>query len=302
VPSTFLVCLAYNERLNRDSKNITALEYELFYQSTFLDVNAKPLAWNHFSGDVGSGISFRALLYIPAKLPDDFWQGAQTALYKGIRLMVKRTFITSDFGEDYLPKWASWVKAIIDGTEVSASLLGASCADYIVSADDLPLNVSRETLQNASFLRQIKQAILKRIIQTFSRLSEEEPEKFAEAQKVYGTAFKLGVIEDSKNSDKLALLVRFATNQRNSTSLDEVCSSRNLMSRLANNHSQYIENKKAGQKQIFYVSDAGKSVSSLAKSVFVEKLHARGYEVLLLTDSIDEILLHHLRKWKWVLL
>ncbi|KAH9977725.1 Hsp90 protein-domain-containing protein [Lactifluus volemus] len=214
--------LAYNERLNRDSKNITAIEYELFYQSTFLDFNGKPLAWNHFSGDVGSGISFRALLYIPAKLPDDFWQGAQTALIKGIRLMVKRTFITSDFGEDYLPKWASWVKAVID-------------------------------------------------------------EKFAEAQKVYGTAFKLGVIEDSKNSDKLAPLMRFATNQRNSMSLDD-----------------YIENKKAGQKQIFYVSDAGKSVSSLAKSVFVEKLHARGYEVLLLTDSIDEILLHHLKKWKGI--
>lgn len=63
---------------------------------------------------------------------------------------------------------------------------------------------------------------------------------------------------------------------------------------------QYIENKKAGQKQIFYVSDAGKSADSLAKSVFVEKLHARGYEVLLLTDPIDDVLLHHLRKWKWV--
>ncbi len=63
-------------------------------------------------------------------------------------------------------------------------------------------------------------------------------------------------------------------------------------------HPQYIENKKAGQKQIFYVSDAGKSAASLAKSVFVEKLHARGYEVLLLTDPLDEVLFHHLRKWK----
>ncbi|KAI0254742.1 Hsp90 protein-domain-containing protein [Lactifluus subvellereus] len=248
----------------RDSKNITSIEYELFYQSTFRELNVKPLAWNHFSGDVGSGVSFRALLYIPGKLPDDFWHTAQTAVTNGIRLMVKRTFITSDLGEDYLPKWASWVKAIID-------------------ADDLPLNVSRETLQNASFLRQIKQAILKRIIQTFTKISEEEPEKFAEVQEVYGNVFKLGVIEDSKNGDKLAPLIRFASNQRTSTSLDE-----------------YVENKKAGQKQIFYVSDAGKTVSSLAKSVFVEKLHARGYEVLLLTDSLDEILLHHLKKWKGI--
>ena len=129
MPSTLLVGLAYNERLNRDSKNVTGIEYELFYRSTFRDLNVKPLAWNHFSGDVGSGISFRALLYIPAKLPDDFWQGAQAALTKGIRLMVKRTFITSDFGEDYLPKWASWVKAVVDGTKTSASSLGASFAD-----------------------------------------------------------------------------------------------------------------------------------------------------------------------------
>jgi heat shock protein beta len=93
----------------------------------------------------------------------------------------------------------------------------------IVLADDLPLNVSRETLQNASFLRQIKQAILRRIIQTFTKMMEEEPEKFLEVNKVYNNVFKLGVIEDSKNGEKLVPLVRFVTNQRNSTSLDEVC-------------------------------------------------------------------------------
>jgi heat shock protein beta len=112
---------------------------------------------------------------------------------------------------------------------------------------------------------------------------EEEPERYPEVHKVYGNVFKLGAMEDSKNGDKLVPLVRFATNQRNATSLDE-----------------YLENKKAGQKQIFYVSDAGKSAASLAKSVFVEKLHARGYEVLLLIDPIDEVLLHNLRKWKGV--
>jgi heat shock protein beta len=91
-----------------------------------------------------------------------------------------------------------------------------------VVADDLPLNVSRETLQNASFLRHLKQAILKRIIQTFTKLAEDEPDKFNEAQKVYGNVFKLGAVEDSKNKDKLIPLIRFATNQRDSTSLDEV--------------------------------------------------------------------------------
>ena len=101
--------------LNRDPKNITNNEYDIFYRTYFRDFDNSPLAWNHFSGDLGSGISFRALLYIPGVLPSDYWQGSQT-VNKDIRLLVKRTFITSDFGEDYLPKWASWVKAIIDGT------------------------------------------------------------------------------------------------------------------------------------------------------------------------------------------
>jgi len=95
-------------------------------------------------------------------------------------------------------------------------------SNHIIIADDLPLSVSRETLQNASFLRQIKQTILKRIIQSFTKLAEDEPDKFIEAQKVYGNVFKLGAVEDSKNKDKLIPLIRFTTNQRNVTSLDEV--------------------------------------------------------------------------------
>jgi heat shock protein beta len=105
------------ECICRDPKNITSLEYGLFYQATFRDFGVKPLAWNHFSGDLGSGVSFRALLFVPGKLSENFWQGSQLAT-DGIRLLVKRTFITSDLGEDYLPKWACWVKAIIDGARI----------------------------------------------------------------------------------------------------------------------------------------------------------------------------------------
>ncbi|KAI0322433.1 heat shock protein Hsp90 [Amylostereum chailletii] len=248
----------------RDSKNISSFEYELFYQATFKDFAAKPLAWHHFAGDVGSGISFKSIIFIPGKLDDSYWQAPLQSASKDIRLMVKRVFITSDLGDDYLPKWASWVKAIVD-------------------ADDLPLNVSRETLQNTSFLKQVKNAIIKRLIQTFAKIAEEDPDKFQEIQKVYGNVFKLGAVEDLKNRDKLAPLTRFATNHRNNTSLDD-----------------YLENKKQGQKQIFYVADIGKSAPSLMKSVFVEKLNARGYEVFLLTDPLDEILFQNLRKWKGV--
>lgn len=109
--------------MNRDPKDIETIEYELFYKSYFLDFSEKPVAWNHFSGDLGSGISFRALLYIPGTISDDFWQGSQTPS-RGIRLLVKRTFITSDLGEDYLPKWASWVKAVIDGAKTSTPSMG----------------------------------------------------------------------------------------------------------------------------------------------------------------------------------
>lgn len=111
------------EHWNRDPKNITDIEYEFFYKSYFFDFDNAPFSWSHFSGDLGSGIPFRALLYVPRVLPESFWQGSPTPI-RGIRLMVKRTFITSDFGEDYLPKWASWVKAIIDGVEFSTPCIG----------------------------------------------------------------------------------------------------------------------------------------------------------------------------------
>jgi heat shock protein beta len=100
------------------------------------------------------------------------------------------------------------------------------------SADDLPLNVSRETLQSNRFLRQLKGIILKRLIQLISKIEEEEPEKFEKIQNVYGSILKLGAVEDTKNREKLTAHTRFPSNQRNVTSLD-----------------QYIENKKKGQKQ-----------------------------------------------------
>ncbi|EIW76098.1 cation-transporting ATPase [Coniophora puteana RWD-64-598 SS2] len=246
----------------RDPKEVSEEEYNLLYKATFKDLQ-EPLAHHHFTGDTGSGVSFRALIYVPSKLDETYFNDP-LASAKDIRLLVKHVFITSDFGEHALPKWASWVKVIID-------------------ADDLPLNVSRETLQSGTFLKQVRQIVLKRIIQLFSRIAEEDEEKFAEIQKVYGTVFKLGASEDAKNKEKLAGLTRFTTNQRKDVSFD-----------------QYLENKKEGQKQIFYLADMGKAVEDLAQSVFVEKLHARGYEVLLMNEPLDEIVAQTLRTWKGV--
>ncbi|GJE84143.1 heat shock protein Hsp90 [Phanerochaete sordida] len=260
----------------RDPKTVTEEEYELFYQSTFKDYE-KPLGWAHFSGD-SAGTSFKAILYIPSRLDDSFWQNPQTTA--DIRLMVKRVFITSDLGEDALPKWASWVKVVVD-------------------ADDLPLNVSRETLQSTRFLKQLKSIIVKRLIQTLAKIAEkaahvgeldvlgddaemsEEELAWWRVSQVYNNALKLGAVEDTKNRERIAPLVRFPSNQRNETSLD-----------------RYVEGRKQGQKQIFYLADMGKTPEALAKSVFVEKLHARGYEVLLLGQPLDEIFVQSVRTWK----
>ncbi len=193
---------------------------------------------------------------------EKYWQNPLESTAKDIRLMVKRVFITSDLGQDTLPKWANWVKVVVD-------------------AEDLPLNVSRETLQSNAFLKQLRGIILKRLIQLLNRIKEEEPEKWEKMHETYNNVFKLGAVEDTKNRDKLVPLVRFATNQRNSTTLDE-----------------YLENKKKGQTQIFYLADMGKTPVELAKSVFIEKLHARGYEVLLLGDPLDEVFITNVRRWK----
>ena len=146
--------------------------------------------------------------------PEEFWQKPLEYKHHDLRLLVKRTFITSDLGEHRLPKWASWVKILVD-------------------ADDLPLNVSRETLQSNKFLKQLRGIIMKRIIQLLNKLEKEDPEKFDKVQQVYGNIIKLGAVEDTKNREKLTSLCRFTTNQRNNTSFD-----------------MYIENKKKGQEQV----------------------------------------------------
>ncbi|KDR83758.1 hypothetical protein GALMADRAFT_670355 [Galerina marginata CBS 339.88] len=246
----------------RDPKNITTDEYNMFYTSFFKDFS-QPLAWHHFSGDAGSGVAFKALLFFPSKLAEDYWQKPLEYKSKDFKLMVKRVFITSDLGDEGLPKWASWVKVVVD-------------------ADDLPLNVSRETLQSNRFLKQLRGLIIKRMIQLFTKISEgDDKEKFDKMQETYGSVLKLGAVEDSKNREKLAGLARFTTNHRNNTSFD-----------------QYLENKKKGQKHVFYIAEMGKKPEDLAQSVFIEKLHARGYEVLLLTEPLDEILIGHLQQWK----
>ncbi|KZP00017.1 heat shock protein Hsp90 [Calocera viscosa TUFC12733] len=256
----------------RDAKTVSEAEYTDFYKSTFRDT-AAPLAHAHFAGDAGSSVSFKSVLFIPSELPSEFWSTTQ-ARVEGVRLMVKRVFITNDLGEDALPKWISWLRAIVD-------------------ADDLPLNVSREQLQSTKFLAQIKSILVKRAINLLTKvasapasINEETGEEEGQTQyravwKAIGSAIKLGAMEGSAGQkNKLGALTRWTTNVREFVGLDD-----------------YVDNRKKGQRQIFYLAGVGQKAEDLAKSVFIEKLHARGYEVLLLTEPMDEILLNNFQRW-----
>lgn len=176
--------------------------------------------------------SSRELELIPYR-DEQYWQQPLEHRSKDVKLLVKRTFITSDLGDNSLPKWASWVKVVIDGLSTHTLAKKMYWLIAFNVADDLPLNVSRETLQSNRFLKQLKGIILKRLIQLFNKIEEEDQDRFEKIQNVYGSILKLGAVEDTKNREKLAGLTRFATNQRNVTSLD-----------------QYLENKKKGQKHV----------------------------------------------------
>ncbi|KZS97784.1 heat shock protein Hsp90 [Sistotremastrum niveocremeum HHB9708] len=244
----------------RDPKDVTNEQYIEFYKTTFKEDEA-PLAWHHFQGESGDGIHFKSIIYIPHELNPEFWSKS-TSDNKGVRLMVKRVFITNDLGDDALPKWASWLKVIVD-------------------ADDLPLNVSRETLQSTRFLKTLRSFVIKHLIKLMTRIAQDDPDKYVEIIKVYGNAIKLGAVESTKERNRLAVLARWPTNLRNFTSLDE-----------------YYVNRRQGQKQVFFHAGVGATTENLAKSIFVEKVHARGYEVFLLSEPLDEILFTNLGQWQ----
>ncbi|KAG8903450.1 hypothetical protein FRB99_003272 [Tulasnella sp. 403] len=244
----------------RDPKNVTDEEYNEFYRATFKDSN-NPIAWHHFKGDTGTGTSFRAVIFIPPEIPQEFWNNPEP-IKDSVRLFVKRVFITNNLGDQALPKWISWLRAIID-------------------AEDLPLNVSRETLQTTKFMAQAKQVLIKRFIQLVTRIAAEDETKYKKMMKAgYGPLLKLGAVEPQYQK-KIVPLIKYTTNLREMVTLDE-----------------YVEKRKKGQEQIFFLAGAGESPENLAKSIFVEKLTARGYEVLLLADPMDEILFSQLKIWK----
>lgn len=218
-------------------------EYDEFYKALTKD-SKEPLTKVHFVAE--GEVTFKALLYIPNAQPSESFNKYGTKT-DNIKLYVRRVFITDEFN-DMMPSYLNFVRGVVD-------------------SDDLPLNVSRETLQQHKLIKVIKKKLVRKVLDVLKKIPEDQYIKF---WKEYSTNIKLGVIEDPSNRTRLAKLLHFY-----SSNTDELTS-------LAD----YVKRMKAKQERIFYM--AGSSKDEVKKSPFVERLLRKGYEVLYLVEAVDE--------------
>jgi molecular chaperone HtpG len=240
----------------RPRTDINDDEYREFYKHLSHDF-ADPLSWSH--NRVEGKREYVSLLYLPATAPFDLWNREAP---RGLKLYVQRVFIMDD-AEQFLPLYLRFVKGVIDSS-------------------DLPLNVSRELLQQNPELKSIQAALTKRVLDMLKKLSGDD-EKYRTFWEQFGTVLKEGVIEDQGNRDKLARLLRFATTHTGKADQDQSLD-------------DYLSRAGDEQDKIYYVL-ADSHTTALA-SPHLEKLKAAGIEVLLLTDRIDPWLVDGLREYE----
>lgn len=240
----------------RSKEELKEEDYKQFYKS-FSNDWEDYLSVKHFK--VEGQIEFRSLLFIPKKAPFDMFGGAN-ATKNNIKLYVRRVFIMDDC-KDLMPDYLSFVKGVVD-------------------SEDLPLNVSREMLQQSRILRVIKKQLVKKSIDMMRDLQDNK-DSFKLFYEEFSKNIKLGIHEDSQNREKLAELLRFNSyhNDENYISLD-----------------QYIENMKPEQKHIYYIT--GENKHQVQQSPFLEKIKKKGYDVLFMTEAIDEYVLQNLKIYK----
>ncbi|AMN45775.1 heat shock protein 90 [Steroidobacter denitrificans] len=231
-------------------------EYAEFYRHVTHDFT-DPLAWSH--GKVEGKKEYTSLLYIPARAPFDLWHREAA---RGLKLYVRRVFIMDD-AEQFLPLYLRFVKGVVD------------CAD-------LPLNISREMLQQDPAIDTIRTGLTRRVLDLLAKLAKDEPQKYATFWKEFGSVLKEGPAEDHANRERVAKLLRFsstlADREEQDVSLED-----------------YVGRMKSDQKEIYYVT--AETFGAARSSPHLEVLRKKGIEVLLLSDRVDEWLTDHLREF-----
>ncbi len=240
----------------RNKSDVTDEEYQEFYKHISHDF-ADPLLWSH--NRVEGKQEYTSLLYIPSKAPWDLWNRDRK---HGLKLFVQRVFVMDD-AEQFMPSYLRFVQGLID-------------------SNDLPLNVSREILQDNKITTALRTAVTKRVLGMLEKLAKNDPEKYQSFWAEFGQVLKEGPAEDFANKEKIAGLLRFA-----STHSNEAAHTVSL--------SDYVERMKEGQSKIYYI--VADSHEAAANSPHLELLRKKGIEVLLMSERIDEWLINHLTEF-----